>query len=63
MAEQILAYNLQHFLYLCLCMNVICAILISSGKIPWVKQLLNIYLSGSTIKSKTLLIALKDIPT
>ena len=42
-------------------MGIIFAIFISSGKIPWTKELLNIYLSDFTIKSKTLLIVLKDI--
>ena len=34
-------------------MGVIRAIFISSGKIPWAKELLNIYRSGSNLKSKT----------
>ena len=41
-------------------MDVIRAVFISSGKISWTKELLNIYLGGS-IKSKILLIALKDM--
>ena len=41
-------------------MSAILAIFVNSGKIPWTKELLNIYLSGSTAKSKTS-IALKDI--
>ena len=42
-------------------MGVIRAICIFfSGKIPWMKELLNIYLSGCTVKSKSLLIALTD---
>ena len=56
-----LAYNLQHFLSPPLDMGVICAISICSGNILWTNELLNIYLRGSTTKSKTLLIALKDI--
>ena len=42
-------------------MGVIRVIFISSGKIPWAKESLNIYLSGSTIKLKALLTALEDI--
>ena len=34
-------------------MCVIRTIFISSGKIPWAKELLNIYRSGSNLKSKT----------
>ena len=45
-AEQILVYNLQHFFYLHICIwALFVQFLFFSGKIPSVKELLNVYLN------------------